>query len=92
MNADLSRRILALSLRSKIALVWRIFRDPNVPVAAKALLPVVVGYVAIPFDIVPDDIPFAGQIDDLIMVVGALTLFLILAPRDVIEFHLRDLE
>jgi len=91
-NRELSRRILALSLRGKIALVWRIFRDRDVPMLPKAILPVVVAYLMFPFDVMPDDIPLAGQLDDLLVIAGGLTLFLLLTPRNVVEFHLGQLE
>lgn len=92
MKRDLSRRVMALSIRNKISLVWRMFRDPDVPVFAKAVLPLLVAYIALPFDLVPDDIPVLGQLDDLVVVAAGMTLFLALTPRRVIEHHLGELE
>jgi uncharacterized membrane protein YkvA (DUF1232 family) len=89
---DLSRRVMDLSIRGKISLVWRSFRDPDVPVFAKAVLPLVVAYVALPFDIVPDRVPILGQIDDLVIVAAGMTLFVALTPRHVLEYHLSELE
>jgi len=83
---------MALSIRNKISLVWRMFRDPDVPVFAKAVLPLLVAYIALPFDLVPDDIPVLGQLDDLVVVAAGMTLFLALTPRRVIEHHLGELE
>jgi len=81
-----------LSIRGKISLVWRAFRDPDVPVFAKAVLPLVVAYIALPFDIVPDRVPILGQIDDLVIVAVGMTLFVALTPRHVLEYHLGELE
>jgi uncharacterized membrane protein YkvA (DUF1232 family) len=92
MKRDLSRRVMALSIRGKISLVWRSFRDPDVPVFAKAVLPVLVAYIAMPFDLIPDFIPVLGQLDDLLIIAGGMTLFLALTPRHVIEYHLGELE
>jgi hypothetical protein len=39
-----------------------------VPRRKKALLVALTGYVALPFDLVPDFIPVAGQLDDLVIV------------------------
>jgi uncharacterized membrane protein YkvA (DUF1232 family) len=89
---DLSRRVMALSIRGKFLLFWRAFRDPDVPVFAKALLPLLVVYIALPFDVVPDVIPLLGQLDDLVIVAAGMTLFLALTPRHVIEYHLGELE
>ncbi len=68
------------------------FRDPDVPLPPKAILPVLAAYLAMPFDIIPDFIPLLGQLDDLLVVVAGLSLFLWLTPPDVIEHHLRALE
>lgn len=83
---------MALSLRAKVTLAWSMFRDPGVPLLPKAILPVIVGYLAFPFDIIPDFIPILGQLDDLLVIVAGLGIFLWMTPRDVIEFHLRALE
>lgn len=49
-------------------LVARLLRDPRVPRRKKALLVALVGYLALPFDLVPDVIPVAGQLDDALVV------------------------
>jgi uncharacterized membrane protein YkvA (DUF1232 family) len=92
MKRDLSRRVMALSLGGKVSLVWRAFRDPDVPVVAKALLPLVVAYVALPFDIIPDRIPLLGQVDDIVIIAAGMTLFVAMTPRHVLEYHLGALE
>jgi uncharacterized membrane protein YkvA (DUF1232 family) len=89
---DLSRRIMKLPLRAKAQLVWRMFRDPAVPTHAKAVLPVIGLYVAMPFDVIPDFIPILGQLDDLLVLAAGLGLFVALTPRHIIEYHLRDFE
>lgn len=83
---------MALPLRAKLSLLWRMARDPEVPATAKAVLPVLGAYVAMPLDIVPDFIPVLGQLDDLVIVAAGLTLFLWLTPRPVVEAHLAALE
>lgn len=92
MKRDLSRRIMKLPWRAKLSLLWRMFRDPDVPVTAKAVLPVLVGYLVMPFDVVPDFIPVLGQLDDLVVATVGLTLFLVLTPRPIVEQHLGALE
>lgn len=83
---------MSLPLRAKISLLWRLFRDPRVPPLPRAILPVVVAYLAFPFDIIPDFIPVLGQLDDLVVVAGGLWLILRLTPRPVIERHLDAIE
>jgi uncharacterized membrane protein YkvA (DUF1232 family) len=55
-----------------IVLTRRLMHDPRVPRRYKLLLGVLLGYLALPFDLVPDFIPVAGQLDDA--VVTAVTL------------------
>jgi uncharacterized membrane protein YkvA (DUF1232 family) len=63
---------LARFIRDCIVLVRRLLGDPRVPRRHKLLLGALIGYLALPFDLVPDFIPVAGQIDDALVV--ALTL------------------
>ena len=91
-KGDLRKRIMALRFRAKLAFGWRIFRDPNTPIVAKAVIPAVLAYLAMPLDIIPDFIPVIGQLDDLLVVAAGLGLVLLMTPRHVIEDHLRELE
>ena len=59
-----------------VVLFKRLLTDPRVDWWRKALLVVVIAYVASPIDIVPDFIPIAGQLDDAILVVIALRVLL----------------
>jgi len=89
---DLQRRIMALPIRAKLKLAWRMFRDPAVPLGAKAVMPVVLVYLASPFDIIPDFIPLLGQLDDLLVLFIGLGVVLWLTPAYVIEDLLGELE
>jgi uncharacterized membrane protein YkvA (DUF1232 family) len=59
---------LATLIPDCIVLVTRLTRDPRVPRRRKLLLIALVAYLALPFDLVPDFIPVAGQLDDAIIV------------------------
>jgi uncharacterized membrane protein YkvA (DUF1232 family) len=58
-----------------IVLVTRLARDPRVPRRRKLLLVALVVYLGLPFDLVPDFIPVAGQLDDAILVALVLRYF-----------------
>jgi uncharacterized membrane protein YkvA (DUF1232 family) len=59
-----------------IVLVRRLLGDPRVHRRHKLLLGALVGYLAFPIDLVPDFIPVAGQVDDVLAVVLALRVVL----------------
>ena len=68
-------RAVATFIPDCIVLVTRLARDPRVPRRRKLLLLALVGYLALPFDLVPDFIPVAGQLDDAIIVALVLRSF-----------------
>jgi len=70
-----------------IVLFQRLLGDSRMPRRHKALVVALLGYLALPFDVVPDFIPVAGQLDDAVVV--ALTLRAILrgAGLEMIEEH-----
>src|SRR3954452_14614519 len=69
-------RALATFITDCIGLVSRLARDPRVPRRRKLLLLALVGYLALPFDLVPDFIPVAGQLDDVLIVALVLRQFI----------------
>jgi uncharacterized membrane protein YkvA (DUF1232 family) len=68
-------RALATFIPDCIVLVSRLTREPRVPRRRKALLLALVAYLALPFDLVPDFIPVAGQLDDVVIVALVLRYF-----------------
>ena len=68
-------RALATFIPDCIVLVTRLARDARVPRRRKLLLLGLVAYLALPFDLVPDFIPVAGQLDDAIVVALVLRRF-----------------
>jgi uncharacterized membrane protein YkvA (DUF1232 family) len=71
-----SARALAGFIPDCIVLCSRLLRDPRLPRRKKMLLVALAGYLALPFDLVPDFIPVAGQLDDVIIVALVLRSFL----------------
>ena len=61
-------RAFASFIPDCMVLVTRLTRDSRVPRRRKLLLVGLIGYLALPFDLVPDFIPVAGQLDDAIIV------------------------
>lgn len=55
-----------------VVLFRRLIADERVPRRSKLLLGVMLAYLAMPLDLVPDFIPVAGQLDDLLVAVVVL--------------------
>ncbi len=73
-------------------LIWALLRDPRVPAARKAVLGLAAGYVLLGRDVISDDIPLLGRLDDLAVVVLAVELFFDGIPEDVLREKLDELE
>ena len=65
----------------------RLLHDPRVPRARKLALAALVAYLVLPFDLVPDFIPVAGQLDDAVVVALTLRAILRRGGREMIEEH-----
>ncbi|MEA2403543.1 MAG: hypothetical protein QOE08_190 [Thermoleophilaceae bacterium] len=63
---------LARFIPDCVVLLERLVRDPRVSRRRRLALVLVGGYLAMPFDLVPDFIPVVGQVDDALLVAIAL--------------------
>ena len=70
-----------------VVLVSRLLADQRVPRRRKLLLAALIGYLALPFDLVPDFIPVAGQLDDVLIVALVLRRFLRAGGGELIREH-----
>ena len=70
-----------------IVLLRRLLGDPPVPRRHKLLLAAVVGYLALPFDLVPDFIPVAGHLDDAVVVALGLGVVLRSSGPELLREH-----
>lgn len=86
---DFFERFRSLWLRVRLA--WRLFHDARVPTWTKVVPVLTVLYLLSPLDIIPDFIIGLGQIDDIFILMMGLQLFERIAPRVVVEEHLKAL-
>lgn len=91
-RSALGKRVMALPWRAKAALLWRLLKDRRVPWWAKALLPALLLYLAMPVDLIPDFIPVLGHLDDLLVVLLVVAVLLRAVPPEATEEHLSSLE
>ena len=80
-------RALARFVPDCVVLFRRLLSDPRIPRGRKLLLVGLIAYLSMPFDLVPDFIPVAGQLDDAIIVALVLRTVLRAAGADVIREH-----
>src|SRR5436190_265943 len=80
---------LLMFLPNMVALCARLMVDPRVPLTERALFAAAVIYAVIPFDFLPDMIPFIGQVDDLFLI--SLTVLRLIDHTDdtVVREHWR---
>jgi len=91
MASQLKQRMknLLLFLPNMIILTARLMVDSRVPRTERALFAGALIYALIPFDFIPDMIPFVGQIDDLFLI--SLTVLRLIDRTDdrVVREHWR---
>ena len=80
-------RALATFIPDCVVLLSRLLRDERVPRRRKLLLAGLAGYLALPFDLVPDFVPVAGQLDDVIVVALVLRRFLRSGGEPLVREH-----
>jgi uncharacterized membrane protein YkvA (DUF1232 family) len=84
---------LFLQLPNLIRLYLRVFRDPRVSLFPKAILVAGILYFILPIKLIPDLPPNVfGVTADLLVLIFALKIFITLAPRSVVEEHVRLLD
>ena len=80
-------RAVARFVPDCVVLFRRLLADHRVSRRDKLLLAALVPYLLLPFDLIPDFIPVAGQLDDAVLVTLVLRRVLRGAGRHVVEEH-----
>lgn len=70
-----------------LKLLYRLFTDSRVPTTEKVFLIGAIVYVVSPIDLIPDFIPFIGEVDDLYLVALTLLRLLTRTPENVVREH-----
>ena len=76
---------IGMTLKRELKAYRLMLRDRRTPKAAKLLLALAVGYLLLPFDLIPDFIPLIGHVDDMIIVPTLVLIALKMIPKEVIE-------
>lgn len=83
------RAFFALPTRGKLRFGRALLLDRELPLYTRGIIVLLVAYLALPFDIVPDFLPVIGQLDDVAIVIMTIALLLILVPGDRFDAALR---
>ncbi len=75
---------IAAKLKAEFEFYCRLQKHPKTPKLAKALLWLAIGYVLMPFDLIPDFLPVIGQLDELVIIPLLLYCALKLTPQAII--------
>jgi len=75
------------AFKRELIVYQRVFRDERTPVVAKLFLDLAIGYLLMPFDLIPDFIPVIGRLDDVVIVPALVFIALRYIPREIVAEH-----
>ena len=70
-----------------VRLASRLARDDGLPRGLRVRLWLLLGYLALPIDLIPDFIPVIGYADDVLLVLWTLRSVLRVAGEDAVQRH-----
>lgn len=80
---------LLLFIPNLLVLCARLMVDPRVPATERVLVAGAILYALIPFDFIPDFIPFVGQVDDAYLIAMTLLRLMTVTDPRVVREHWR---
>ena len=86
MAFERSKDIVRLFKRELIV-YQRVLQDERTPLSAKLFLAFAIGYLCMPFDLIPDFIPVIGHLDDAVIIPALVFAALRLVPRELVSEH-----
>lgn len=75
----------AEELESEVYALYLASRDSRTPLAAKAVIALIVAYAVSPIDPIPDVIPVLGYLDELVVIPVGVAIALWLIPEEVMD-------
>jgi uncharacterized membrane protein YkvA (DUF1232 family) len=74
-----------LELKQYLTALYLAYKRKDVPICAKLLIAVIIGYALSPIDLIPDFIPVLGYLDDLIILPVLIYFAIKLIPPNILE-------
>jgi uncharacterized membrane protein YkvA (DUF1232 family) len=91
-----STRLVPLGSKARLTTyliaLWKLFKHPQTPRAARWIAIAVLAYALSPIDLIPDFIPVLGLLDDVILIPLGVALAVRLTPKPLWEARLREAE
>ena len=78
-------RAIGKSIKAELTMYRLVLKDARTPIAAKFLLGLAVGYLLLPFDLIPDFVPILGHLDDAVIVPALVVIAVKMIPTEVLE-------
>lgn len=88
----LLQRANTARLATHLLALWKLFKHPETPLAAKCVAVAVIAYAVSPIDLIPDFIPVLGLLDELILLPLGIALTIRLTPRHLWQQRLAEAE
>lgn len=76
---------IAGKLKAEFDFYRRLQQHPQTPLLAKALLWLTIGYLLLPFDLIPDFLSVVGQLDEVVIIPLLLYWAVKLTPKAVLN-------
>jgi uncharacterized membrane protein YkvA (DUF1232 family) len=80
-------REITARFKEELDVYRRVLRDPRTPQSARWLLACAIGYLAMPFDLIPDFLPVVGQLDDIVIIPLLVYLAVRRIPPEIVAQH-----
>jgi len=78
-------RAIGKTIKVELTMYRLVLADSRTPMLAKIVLSLAVGYLLLPFDLIPDFIPIIGHLDDAIIVPALVVIAVKLIPTEVLD-------
>ncbi|MBI5777666.1 MAG: DUF1232 domain-containing protein [Nitrospirae bacterium] len=78
-------RSVGKTLKSELKVYRLVLEDRRTPILAKIMLALAVGYLLLPFDLIPDFIPIFGHLDDAVIVPALVVVAVRMIPQEVLD-------
>ena len=75
----------AKELKYDLSALYLAYKRKDVPIPAKIIIVIAIGYALSPIDLIPDFIPILGYLDDLIIIPFLVAISIKLIPKSIMD-------